>query len=177
MYEMREKEQNDYAEHGISSLHGVGRHLMDLVVKRLIMTARKPKAWRAFARSGSGGGESDKNEGPKSRRKRRAQTVLRAVMTKPGKLPRKRKAIEDVGGRSRPSALSAALKPAPAVTPLPNVTHRSPRQTSTRDTPKVLEATLWGPKPTTPLLGPTPTQHSSSPSERRPRHESRGSRK
>jgi hypothetical protein len=64
MYEMREKEQNDYAEHGISSLHGVGQHLTDLVVKRLIMTARKPKAWRAFARSGSGGGESDKNEGP-----------------------------------------------------------------------------------------------------------------
>jgi hypothetical protein len=97
VYETRKKEQNEYAEHGISRLHDVGRHLTDLVVKRLIMTTRRSKAWRAFARSGNGGGDSDhdKNEGPKSKRKRRAQTVLRTVnkkidTTKPGKLPQKR---------------------------------------------------------------------------------------
>jgi hypothetical protein len=44
VYETRKKEQNEYAEHGISRLHDVGRHLTDLVVKRLIMTARRPKA-------------------------------------------------------------------------------------------------------------------------------------
>jgi hypothetical protein len=183
VYETRKKEQNEYAEHGISRLHDVVRHLTDLVVKRLIMTACRPKAWRAFARSGNGGGDSDhdKNEGPKSKRKRRAQTVLRTVnkkidTTKPGKLPQKRKATEDAGGRSRPSAPSAALVPPPAVTPLSNAAHKNLRQTSTRSTPKVLEATLWGTKPTTPLLRPTPTQHLSSTSERRPRHKSRGGR-
>jgi hypothetical protein len=180
MYEMREKEQNDYAEHGISSLHGVGRHLTDLVVKRLIMTARKSKAWRAFARSGSGGGESDKNEGPKSKRKRRAQTVLRAVikksgMTKPGELPRKRKATEDVGGRSRPSALSAALKPAPAVTPLPNVTHRNLRQTSMRGFRRSSRPRSGAPSQPHPRWGPRRLSthlHQVN----RLRHESRGGR-
>jgi hypothetical protein len=78
---------------------------------------------------------------------------------------------------ARPSAPSAALEPAPAVTPLPNAAHRNMRRTSTRSTPQVLEATLWGTKPTTPLLGPTPTQHLSSTSERRPRQDSRGGRK
>jgi hypothetical protein len=61
MHETREEKRDDYASGIIfSSLHDVGQHLTDLVVKRLIMTARRPKAWRPSLRADSGVGVLEK---------------------------------------------------------------------------------------------------------------------
>jgi hypothetical protein len=61
MHKTREEERDDYASGIIfSSLHDVGRHLMDLVVKRLIMSARRPKAWRTSLRVDFGMGVLEK---------------------------------------------------------------------------------------------------------------------
>jgi hypothetical protein len=242
----REEERGDYA-FGIifSSLYYVGRHHTDLVVKGLIMIARRPKAWRpslrvnlgkvvldkllrhwalykrpvhlpllgglrllhrknlsagllllammvcdetqpcAFTRGavgedGGGPDNNDKNEGPKNKRKRRARVDLRAGSgksdtTKPGEQPRKRKATAAIGEGSRPSAPSAQVHAALALTPPQNAALGTPRSIATRDTPRFLQ--IGGLKPTTHLAERTLTQRPSSPSERRPHHQSRGGRK